>query len=325
MAAADHERKIKIQIIKTCRLTRRQKSDARQLAAQCRESDGKALKLRGLCSHDGSHVRSTENGGSKFGFLALTFPEDGDAFYLLYDGGVLAAVLAVCVLDAGGSGNADDAGSADGRSGADNSDSAGASGGADASDSAGASGGTAEVYAFTSPGQRRQGYFSRLLHLAVNDFEETDLLLVTDNRCPAAKAVLSSLGADFAGDEYMMSIALPVPGTLSRPPQAQARLTLRPQKTSDGTRYEILADGRAAGEFFLSPMGTAAYFFGFFIDAALRGRGLGSAAFSLALKTAGGLGFSSLLLQVSGENAAAIRLYERAGLRVCETRSYYLY
>jgi len=73
-----------------------------------------------------------------------------------------------------------------------------------------------ECYAFVHPDDRRKGYFSALLEQVCRYSEalgEPELCFVTDNKCPAAIAVLRELGAELWNEEYMMEYDITAPGT----------------------------------------------------------------------------------------------------------------
>ena len=243
--------------------------------------------------------------------LRITFPcEEADLFYLLWENDSstgahgpeqarLLAAAAVCVPD-------------------------GLNAGDQTPKKAAAGSQTAEVSAFTAPAARRQGCFSALLDMILEDFPDADLLFTVDNCCPAALKTLEALEAEHINDEYMMEIALeplcPSSSSAAEPPNGLSH-TL----PADGKRYTIEDGGRQVGEFFLSPLNGSVYFYGFYIQPEFRGRGLGKSAFRRALEIACSCGFPSLLLQVSGDNTAAVALYKNAGLRIRETLSCYLY
>lgn len=73
-----------------------------------------------------------------------------------------------------------------------------------------------ECYAFTHPDFRRKGYFSMLLEQVCRYSEaqgEPELCFVTDNKCPAATAVLRELEAELWNEEYMMEYDVTAAGT----------------------------------------------------------------------------------------------------------------
>lgn len=73
-----------------------------------------------------------------------------------------------------------------------------------------------ECYAFTHPEFRRKGYFSMLLEQVCRYSEaqgEPELCFVTDNKCPAATAVLRELEAELWNEEYMMEYDVTAAGT----------------------------------------------------------------------------------------------------------------
>ncbi len=71
--------------------------------------------------------------------------------------------------------------------------------------------------------------------------------------------------------------------------------------------------------------GARGCFYGFQVAPALRGQKIGEETLLLALEALRGRGLSSLFLHVSGDNTAALGLYQKTGFRITETLSYYLY
>ena len=56
-----------------------------------------------------------------------------------------------------------------------------------------------------------------------------------------------------------------------------------------------------------------------------RGRGYGTSLLTRLLSSLRQAGICRVILQVSGDNKAALALYEKQGFRITETLSYYLY
>ena len=107
--------------------------------------------------------------------ISLSCPNDGDDFWLLYEGdpetSSIRAFFAVFKTDAS----------------------------------------CWECYAFTRPDSRGRGYFSALLEAVLTAGQEAgdpDLCFVTDNRCGDAQEILKHLEAEFWYDEYMMECKL---------------------------------------------------------------------------------------------------------------------
>ena len=108
--------------------------------------------------------------------LSLSCPEDGDEYWLLEEDTTAAAILAVYKTEET----------------------------------------IWECYAFTHPDFRRKGYFSVLLEQVCRYSEalgEPELCFVTDNKCPAAMAVLRELEAELWNEEYMMEYDVTAAGT----------------------------------------------------------------------------------------------------------------
>ncbi len=69
-----------------------------------------------------------------------------------------------------------------------------------------------ECIAFTHPKHRKRGYFSRLLSLALKEWEDLDILFPVSGACPDTMAVLSALDAKLEYEEYKMEYIFPENG-----------------------------------------------------------------------------------------------------------------
>lgn len=281
-----------MKIIDIPTLTETQTEEAARLVSVCRAHDGIRLTYP-----------SEETGG-------------GSRHYLFYeDGGTLAAILAMLPLD----------------------------------------GQTAECCAFTHPAHRRQGCFSRLLAAAMEQFEEYDILFGITDACHPAARVLSALGAELVSREHQMEILLPQ-GLVSASSGAgqsspsHAGLTLISQgypedcdrdtiSTVDTastiapaapmpptTAWSLAQGGFPIGRCLITPVSTdCACLHHLEIKESLRHNGYGNDFLSLLLPRIAASGTSKLILQVSGDNPAAIALYKKTGFGITETLSFYCY
>ena len=175
-----------------------------------------------------------------------------------------------------------------------------------------------EVSAFTRPEFRRQGLFSRALACGESYFPDDDFSFVSDGKCPAAAFVLRKLNARLWYREHMMRLDF----AGWQPPVCLLPPAFSMEETEDG--FTAWIGGKEAGVCFVSPMSGVAYFYGFKIYTPFRGKGYGKAFFLQVLKRLKEES-PAVLLQVSGDNAVALRLYEKTGFRITETLSYYLY
>ena len=186
-----------------------------------------------------------------------------------------------------------------------------------------------ECCGFTRPAYRRKGYFSSLLDAACGEgapLEEGDILFVTDGHSPAGIRALECLGAQTAGEEYLMECTLS-PSIQAPAESCGLRLALGARTKADAPFSAFLLDSgsREIGSCLLSPSGSSVCLSSLHIQKNLRGKGLGTSFLSLLLPALAEEGFSRLVLQVSGSNAPALALYKKTGFRVTETLSYYLY
>lgn len=199
----------------------------------------------------------------------------------------------------------------------------------------------AECSAFTRPALRRKGYFSLLFDELSQDIEEVDVYFPVSNPEPGTFAALASLEAVHDRDEYRMELDLkaaeicsefsfrPVssPNPMENP---SSRLCVQWEEIEpDSFLLSFDQKKQTAGTCCLSFFGDSACFYSFEIKEELRGQGLGREALfltlSLLLKGFPRPGCRRLSLHVSGLNAPAVSLYQKAGFHIKESLSYYLY
>lgn len=214
---------------------------------------------------------------------------------------------------------------------------------------------TMECSAFTHPDCRRQGYFTRLFEAAMERFEAYDILFGVPESCHAAVMALSALGAELESREHQMELVLPqtvLPSITDSGlhTNAQSRsesdsknhsktrggLTLISQdspiqcdsteNTPSTTTWALIQDETTIGHCLTTPVSDACVcLHRLEIAESLRRKGYGSSFLSLLLPRIAASGIRKIILQVSGDNEAAIALYKKTGFRITETLSYYCY
>ena len=216
-----------------------------------------------------------------------------------------------------------------------------------------------ECFAFTRPAQRQKGFFSALLQECLPLVGERDLLFPFSHEDEAGRLALEAAGAEIACTEYRMERALDaaLPRLLRAPRlflcweetakagvltlSCRAFLRSDPRREAAVCRIDVpdargggadLSGARGGGADFPGARGCKAdlsgargCFYGFQVAPALRGQKIGEETLLLALEALRGRGLSSLFLHVSGDNTAALGLYQKTGFRITETLSYYLY
>lgn len=199
----------------------------------------------------------------------------------------------------------------------------------------------AECSAFTRPDFRQKGYFSFLFDELSQDIEEVDLYFPVNVLNEGTAAALEALGAVHDRDEYRMELDLEHIQAL---PDVSFQASSASEVCKDPAsclcaRWEKLGNNsfllsfcqsnRAVGTCCLSFFEDSVCFYSFEIEEGLRGRGLGRKALSLTLSLLkSGIplpGCERIFLHVSGLNTPATALYRKAGFRIKESLSYYLY
>ncbi len=181
----------------------------------------------------------------------------------------------------------------------------------------------AECSAFTVPKHRREGHFSRLLQAALDDYPESDILFACEPHCTDTLAVLNALGAEEETCEYQMEYQPGVKNSCPEP--AHQDLLLQPVMQPDGTcRWELIHHGQIIGSSKTTRITNDRIFIHeVLIQEHLRGQGFGQDLIHLLLNSF--LPSETIILQVSGDNNAAVALYKKTGFRVTRTLSYYYY
>ena len=182
-----------------------------------------------------------------------------------------------------------------------------------------------ECSAFTHPDDRQQGCFTRLLEEALSRHPDTDLLFAVSEKCPDTLKTLEALDAEKDSEEHIMECSL------SSYPHSTAGNGLRNHHPfsitrTSGTEYALSCSGVLCG--FASAESVCAdtvCLHHVEIVPEYRNRGYGTAFLLLLLPALSKEGFQKAVLQVSGDNAAAIALYKKTGFSVTKTLSYYFY
>lgn len=190
-----------------------------------------------------------------------------------------------------------------------------------------------QCYAYTLHSKRQGGLFTLLLKELLKDTGDYDLLFPIEESCKDTVCTLNALNASFWYREYIMELTYS--DFLKKQPLTKSRLeqsiTVSAADSSQkgSAQYMFTKDGIRIGSCFLDSREYCAYVYGFEIKEELRNQGLGSTCLFLFLK----LFFTEpntdnlpkLLLQVSGQNQPAMTIYKKAGFRITESLSYYIY
>lgn len=220
-----------------------------------------------------------------------------------------------------------------------------------------------ESIAFTLPCKRRKGYFSVLLEKACELCGEHDILFPVDPESADAMAAMSSIGADCVDKEFQMKWyyspdeALPDSSLESKIPliftctkASEENINENPESCSDifhsadetdhsvdilKYRFHELPPDPSyspSAECMVrmqpvsgSPDTFHACFYGFHVHELCRGIGIGESAFCHVLKDLIARGCTQIVLHVAGDNYPALSIYKKAGFRITEILSYFMY
>lgn len=191
-----------------------------------------------------------------------------------------------------------------------------------------------ECYAFTRPDCRKQGLFSYLLaELCRRTPEDTELIFLIDHQSPDALAAAQAKEMELLQTEYQMEQTLT--------PSAHCRFRLPAAFSLQSERITENGENQQLFSAFLTPDSTApntvflgscrilayddlrVYLHHMEIAEAFRSQGWGTLLIHAVLSQLPEN--TSIRLQVSSENTAAVKLYKKTGFHVTETLSYYFY
>jgi ribosomal protein S18 acetylase RimI-like enzyme len=205
---------------------------------------------------------------------------------------------------------------------------------------------TPEITGMVDPMHRRRGIGSALLGelLALcKECGDDDVLLVTARSCADAKALAERHGAPFDHAEHAMVLT-----ELRGTSHADPSVSLRPATpddvpavrallrsgfgggtalaVGDGPDPEMLVaerDGRVIATLRVTDDVESRGVYGFVVDQALRGRGIGRDLLRRVCATALRDGVSTVHLEVETENDHALGLYSSVGFELQTTEDYY--
>ncbi len=203
----------------------------------------------------------------------------------------------------------------------------------------------AECSAFTHPDFRRRGRFSRLLDCALSSCEDCDILFTVSGHCPDTMAVLCALDAVLDSTEHQMEMELTnadlscTEEVCTLQETCDLHDSVRNGEFTDTAREEESAD-TAWKLIYTDPYGEpviAGSCRTFMVSEAcaclhhveilplFRRQGFGYTMMRCLLPRLYQNGVRRVILQVSGDNQAALALYKKTGFRITETLSVYLY
>lgn len=222
-----------------------------------------------------------------------------------------------------------------------------------------------ECIAFTRPSLRRRGYFAALLEKACDISGEHDILFPVDPESADTAATMKAIHADRVDQEYQMKWDFdpaaerfdspmaekrPLTFTCTSAPEGDVNESVDPDSCWDCFHsaddpdptvtiltYEFLetppdpmCSPAAVCMARMQPVpdvpGTFhACFYGFRVHDLCRGLGIGEAAFCLVLNDLIARGCTRIVLHVSSDNYPALSIYKKAGFRITETLSYFMY
>ena len=222
-----------------------------------------------------------------------------------------------------------------------------------------------ECIAFTHPSSRRLGYFSSLLTKACELSGEHDIMFPVDPESSDVMAAMKAIDADCVDTEFQMKWNydpdnIPLDSSL----KSRIPLIFTCTKSNEGNVNESV-NSESCWDIFHSadapdplvailtyrfhelspdpecspaaecmvrlqpvkdlPDTFHACFYGFHVHELCRGIGIGESVFYHVLKDLIKRGCTQIVLHVSADNYPALSIYKKAGFRITETLSYFMY
>ena len=185
---------------------------------------------------------------------------------------------------------------------------------------------TWECFAYTEPSFRRQGLFTELLDLAIDELpEDTEFIFYTNGSDADCMATLNALEAEPILEEHMMELDLAsfAASFSSETSAPKSECFSVKEKEIDQTCTRCYES--AWGVVNISVFSSYYYLYGLEIKEELRGQGYGRTFLLQVLSDLAAIDPMPLRLQVSGENIPALSLYKKTGFQITETLFGYLY
>lgn len=204
-----------------------------------------------------------------------------------------------------------------------------------------------EITGMIHPDYRRQGLFTKLLHVAGQQALSqgcSRMLLITEHSSEAGTSFVKHMGSRYAFSEYRMKFAekavpdFPQHGiTLRKTGQKDFPEILRLHKECFGlpenengyapvgydSIYIAELEGESIGKIGVSIEGQNSYIFGFGIKPGNRGRGYGREVLSRVLLELLSRQITPAILEVAVENEKALSLYRSCGFKEVTVYDYY--
>jgi GNAT superfamily N-acetyltransferase len=215
---------------------------------------------------------------------------------------------------------------------------------------------TTECSAFTDPDYRRHGYFSELLDLVLEKYEERALIFPVSGSCADTLAVLEAMEARLdltehtmeldLDDAYLAEHKLPDISEAEAAPDGSWYLTMHASaqdlfcpdegacglvrryfsELNEADRELNISDSEHFGRYDITSVSDHCVCLHHVeVDEAHRGQGHATCMLEKLFALLAAAGIKKVILQVSGDNDAALALYKKTGFRITETLSYYLY
>ena len=186
-----------------------------------------------------------------------------------------------------------------------------------------------EILAFTDPDLRRQGIFKKLwdsarMAIPGNTGEPVQVRAAAEEVCLDAAEALKALGARFRSEELEMRGSTETASEGAGNDYA-FRKTAKPDQ--DGAICYEAADKTTRESVFRSYVipfaADRCFILRVSVRKGLEGKGIGSRVFPEFMHVLSKEGYHTVTLQVSGANAAAVKLYEKAGFEILRSLKYY--
>lgn len=189
-----------------------------------------------------------------------------------------------------------------------------------------------ECCSCTRPKKRKQGYFTLLLKELLKENGDCDILFPVDESCQDTVNTLKAIDASFWYREHIMMLTFsefhktgPASNSCSH-----KKFAVNADSRADGSlQYHFLMNGTPIGSCLLDFRDSCIYLYGLEINKRYRKQGFGNTCLYLLLQSIYAQPADErpdkIFLQVSGQNLPAMALYKKAGFRITESLSYYVY
>ena len=178
------------------------------------------------------------------------------------------------------------------------------------------------IYSLVEPSHRHKGVFSNMYNSFLSDNADADIIFPISYRNDDVVSILNHYGYTSQNTEYIMKYTLHKDSSniLS---VIKNDMELEYEENEVGNEFSLWQKDEYIGGCLIDTDSSTATIYEFGIKDEYQGKGYGKAGLNLILNELTNMNFSSVILQVNGENTKALNLYKAQGFTIISTEYFF--